>query len=56
MFEAKGLAIGDLGSILERRKATIQKLWQAKLSGQMPEIPELQDVIRETNRFLQKYF
>ena len=26
------------------------------LSGQMPETPELEDVIRDTNRVIQKYF
>jgi predicted nucleotidyltransferase component of viral defense system len=55
-FEAKGLAITDLRTILARRQPTFQQLWQSRLSGQMPEIPELEDVIRETNRTIQKYF
>lgn len=55
-FEAKGLTVGDLRTVLERRRATFQQLWQGRLSGQMPEIPELEDVIRETNRVIQKYF
>ena len=55
-FEAKGLAVGDLRTVLERRRATLQQLWQGRLSGQMPEIPDLEDVIRETNRVIQKYF
>ena len=55
-FEAKGLAVADLRTILARRQPTFQQLWQSRLSGQMPEIPELEDVIRETNRIIQKYF
>jgi uncharacterized protein len=55
-FEAKGLVVGDLKTVLERRRATFQQLWERRLNGQMPEIPDLEDVIRETNRFLQKYF
>lgn len=55
-FKAKGLAIGDLRTILERRRATFQQLWARRLNGQMPEIPNLDDVIRETNRFLQRHF
>ena len=55
-FEAKGLAVGDLRTILERRRATFQQLWARRLNGQMPEIPDLDDVIRETNRILQRHF
>jgi hypothetical protein len=45
-----------LKTVLERRRATLEQLWQTRLNGQMPEIPDLDDVIRETNRVLQKYF
>jgi len=55
-FEAKGLAVADLRTVLRRRQPTFQQLWQVRLSGQMPEIPKLEDVIRETNRVIQKYF
>ena len=55
-FEAKGLAVGDLKTVLERRHAPLQHLWKGRLSGQMSEIPDLEDVIRKTNRILQKYF
>ena len=48
--------MGDLRTVLERRGATFQQLWQDRLGGQMPEIPDLEDVIRETNRAIQKYF
>jgi predicted nucleotidyltransferase component of viral defense system len=55
-FEAKGLDISDLRTILGRRQATFQKMWKSRLDGQMPIIPELEDVVRETNRMIQKYF
>jgi predicted nucleotidyltransferase component of viral defense system len=55
-FAAKGLAVGDLGTVLERRRATLQQLWRRRLDGQMPHIPDLEEAIRETNRVLQKYF
>jgi len=55
-FEAKGLVVVDLRTVLMRRQPTFQQLWQSRLNGQMPEIPELEDVIRETNRIIQKYF
>ena len=55
-FEAKGLAVADLRTVLRRRQPTFQQLWKVRLSGQMPEIPKLEDVIQETNRVIQKYF
>jgi uncharacterized protein len=55
-FTAKGFSIDDLGDILERRKATLQQLWEKRLEGQMPSIPDLNDVIRETNRVIHRYF
>jgi hypothetical protein len=54
--EAKGLVLGDLRTILQRRQATFTKLWAKRLAGQMPEIPDLDDVIRETNRILKRHF
>ena len=55
-FEAKGLAVADLRTVLARRQPPFKQLWRTRLNGQMPEIPKLEDVIRETNRILQKYF
>ena len=52
-FEAKGLMVGNLRTILTRRRAIFNKLWTKRLQGQMPEIPSLEKVIRETNRFIQ---
>lgn len=55
-FEAKELNVSDLRTILRRRQITFQKMWKSRLDGQMPITPELEDVVRETNRILQKYF
>jgi predicted nucleotidyltransferase component of viral defense system len=55
-FEAKGLVVSDLRTILGRRQPTFQRIWKSRLDGQMPIIPELEDVVRETNRIIQKYF
>lgn len=52
-FEAKGPIVGDLRTILTRRRAGFNKLWTKRLQGQMPEIPSLEKVIRETNCFIQ---
>ena len=55
-FISKGYTIDDLKTILAKRQATFNQLWNGRLSGQMPEIPSLDTVIRETNRFFQRYF
>ncbi|MBN2550769.1 MAG: nucleotidyl transferase AbiEii/AbiGii toxin family protein [Anaerolineales bacterium] len=55
-FDAKGFVVSDLRTILTRRQPTFQQLWLPRLQGQMPDIPPLESVIRETNRILQRYF
>jgi uncharacterized protein len=55
-FTAKGFVISDLNSILEKREKVFQRLWEGRLGGQMPDIPPLNTVIRETNRILQRHF
>jgi len=55
-FDAKGLTLSDLRTVLTRKRAVFKRYWQKRLTGQMPEIPELRKVIREMNRFLAKYF
>lgn len=55
-FEAKGFLVSDLRTILTRRQQTFSQLWLPRLQGQMPDIPPLDSVIRETNRILQRYF
>lgn len=54
-FEAKDLAVADLRLVLERRRATFRQMWGPRLAGQVPEIPEFEGVIRETNRVIQNY-
>lgn len=55
-FTAKGFVISDLNGILEKRDRVFQRLWEGRLRGQMPEIPPLDTVMREINRFLQRHF
>ena len=55
-FDAKNQTLSDLRTILARKKSVFKRLWQFRLEGQMPDIPELEEAIRETNRFLIKYF
>jgi predicted nucleotidyltransferase component of viral defense system len=55
-FKAKGFSISDLREILTRKRATFSQLWEARLGGQMPDTPPLENVIRETNRIFQRYF
>jgi predicted nucleotidyltransferase component of viral defense system len=55
-FEAKGFVVSDLRTILTRRQQTFSQLWLPRLQGQMPEIPPLDSVIRETNRILLRHF
>lgn len=55
-FASKGFAIDDLKTILAKRQATFSQLWNGRLSGQMPEVPSLETVMRETNRLFQRYF
>ncbi len=55
-FTAKGFVVSDLNAVLEKREKVFQRLWESRLNGQMPDIPALDTVIRETNRFLQQHF
>ena len=55
-FVSKGFEVSDLNAILVKREKTFKRLWEARLSGQMPEIPSLETVMRETNRFFQRHF
>ena len=55
-FASKGFNVDDLGTILEKRQKAFKRLWEARLSGQMPEIPTLETIMRETNRFFQRHF
>ena len=55
-FALKGFDVNDLGTILAKRQKAFKRLWKARLSGQMTETPTLDTVMRETNRFFQRYF
>lgn len=49
-----GLDQRDLGDVLARKQETFSRLWEPRLRGQMPDLPHLDTVIRETNRWLRQ--
>lgn len=53
-MDHKGLDPTALGDILERKRRTLGRLWEPRLSGQMPDLPHLDAVIRETDRWLRR--
>ncbi len=50
----KGLDPAVLGNVLARKKSTLDRLWEPRLRGQMRELPHLDMVIRETDRWLRQ--
>ena len=50
----KGLDPVALGDALRRKQSTFRRLWEPRLRGQMPDLPQLDAVIRETNRWLRQ--
>jgi hypothetical protein len=50
----KGLDPTALGDVLARKQSTFSRLWEPRLRGQMPDLPHLDAVIRETNRWLRQ--
>ena len=50
----KGLDPAALGDALARKQSTFGRLWEPRLRGQMPDLPHLDTVIRETNRWLRQ--
>jgi hypothetical protein len=44
----------DLGGVLAHKQETLRRLWAPRLQGQMPDLPHLDRVIRETNRWLRQ--
>jgi predicted nucleotidyltransferase component of viral defense system len=50
----KGLDPVALVSVLARKRDTFDRLWEPRLRGQMPDLPSLDTVIRETNRWLRQ--
>jgi predicted nucleotidyltransferase component of viral defense system len=55
-FKAKNLEVKDLRTVLERKVKTFERYWHPRLDGQMTNIPEVDTVVRETQRVLSKYF
>jgi uncharacterized protein len=55
-FSPKNLLVSDLRTVLVRKEKTFKQYWHQRLDGQMPEIPEFDSVVRETNRLLSTYF
>jgi len=50
----KGVNLSALGDVLARKRDTFSHLWEPRLRGQMPDLPPLNTVIRETNRWLRQ--
>ncbi len=50
----KGVDTAALGDVLARKQSTFKRLWEPRLRGQMPDLPHLDAVIRETNRWLRQ--
>jgi predicted nucleotidyltransferase component of viral defense system len=50
----KGLHPAALGDVLARKQSTLGRLWEPRLGGQMPDLPHLDAVIRETDRWLRQ--
>jgi predicted nucleotidyltransferase component of viral defense system len=50
----KGLEQTALRDVLARRQDTLKRLWQPRLGGQMPDLPHLDAVIRETQQWLRQ--
>ena len=48
------VARSELESVLTRKQETFRMLWEPRLQGQMPDLPHLDAVIRETNRWLRQ--
>lgn len=44
-----------LSKILVSKKSTIERLWQNRLAHQVDELPDLEAVIRKSNRFFRQY-
>ena len=50
----KGVDPAALDDVLARKQDTFRRLWEPRLRGQMPDLPHLDTVIRETNRWLRQ--
>jgi predicted nucleotidyltransferase component of viral defense system len=50
----KGVGLAALEDTLTRKQNTFKRLWEPRLRGQIPDLPHLDTVIRETNRWLRQ--
>jgi hypothetical protein len=48
------VARSELENVLTRKQETFRKLWEPRLQGQMLDLPHLDAVIREANRWLRQ--
>ena len=53
-MEHRGLNPTDLITVLERKSGVLSRLWEPRLQGQMADLPHIDAVIRETNRWLRQ--
>jgi len=51
----KGIDTKNMKKILERKKSTIERMWETRLSNQIRSLPDLNGVIRNINKNLRKY-
>jgi predicted nucleotidyltransferase component of viral defense system len=53
-MDHKGLNPAALADVLARKQDTFRRLWEPRLRGQMPDLPHLDAVIRETNQLFRQ--
>ena len=53
--ETKKIDSRRLSSIFRQKEATIAKLWEIRLAHQVDELPDLEEVIRKTNKYFRLY-
>lgn len=51
----KGLDQAEVPDVLARKRKALERLWEPRLRGQMPELPHLETVIRATERRLRQW-
>lgn len=51
----KGIDTKNIKKILARKKSTIERMWETRLSNQIKNLPDLNGVLRNINKNLRKY-
>ncbi len=51
----KGINTSNIKKILKRKKTTIERMWETRLSNQVKSLPDLNGVLRNINKNLRKY-